>query len=381
MELAAYARYSSDNQKCESVEEQFREIDDWAAKNAHNIIARYSDYALSGKYDYRPEFERMLEESATAQWRGVVVFDLSRFSRAGEEGIVDNLRLTRNHISLFSVTENFTDDFGGKLYKHVKFLVAEDMIDQLRKNVNRGLRDNAIKNKHNGGTPPLGYNVGADGNLVINDREAEAVKIIFEMFADRQPYIAICKALNERGYKTKRNNSAFGKNSIHEILVNKKYIGVYEYGKLKRTKIRDPNKKCTMARNEDYIINPGGCPAIISEELFNKVQTMKQKREIYNPRAKADYILSGKIICGVCGAKYNGSVMGKDRVPYYQCYNKKTSCDNRNISKYRLEEAVTSQVREALFSVQGKELLERYILDYNKAVSKVDKTCIDDYNR
>lgn len=382
MDLAAYARYSSDNQKTESIEEQFREIDEWVARNNHRIVTRYSDYALSGKYDYRPQFQQMLTDSKSKRFSGVVVFDLSRFSRGGEYGIIDALKLQENGVQLFSITETYGNDFGGKLIKHVKFLMAEEMIEKLKTDVARGMKDNALKCKHNGGVPPLGYDVGKDGSLVINEEEAAAVRYIFEMYSRQRPYNEICSELNRRGLKTKRNRRDFGKTSLHEILINKKYIGFYEFGKIKRVKLRNGDNKSQTFECPDHVAIEGGCPAIIGRQLWDRVQEIKEKRKIFDPRAKVEYMLKGKVVCGECGGSYCGTSMSQpEKDYYYVCSNKKTkkNCSNRNIKKTRLEAAVIDYVRDQLFSDTGKRILRQFITEYNKTCEKVDDTVIRRY--
>ncbi|MFT9057687.1 MAG: recombinase family protein [Ethanoligenens sp.] len=68
------------------------------------------------------------------------------------------------------------------------------------------MRETAYDCKHTGGLPPLGYDVTPDKHYVINPIEAEAVKLIFTMYADGQGYSTIISALNQKGYKTKRGS-------------------------------------------------------------------------------------------------------------------------------------------------------------------------------
>lgn len=359
MNLAEYLRYSSDNQRSVSIEEQQREIHEWAKKEGHTIIASYSDSALSGKFDYRPNFEKMLSDAATAPWEGVVVFDLTRFSRAGEYGIVDNLRLSEHGKMLLSVTESFSDDFGGKLVKYIKMLTAEEYIENLRVNVLRGHKQNALNAMHNGGTPPLGYDIDPKTlEMKINEHEAEAVRLIFEMYADNKSYRQICNALNERGFKTKRNSNEFTKNSIYSILSNKKYIGIYEWGK-KKTNIHGRKKQIVYALPEDVIDIIGGCPTIIDKSLFEKVQLMKntKKRTVPNAKAKVDYLLRGKVHCGQCGSAFVGSSTRSHnkKIYVYVCSGKKNghSCSNRNISKDVIETRVVEEIKNQCLSDVG----------------------------
>lgn len=86
---------------------------------------------------------------------------------------------------------------------------------------------------HNGGDAPLGYDVTNDKRYAINKEEAQAVKIIFDMYVNGYSYSNIIDKLNDLGYKTKRGNK-FGKNSLHGILSNEKYTGVYVFNKTQR---------------------------------------------------------------------------------------------------------------------------------------------------
>jgi len=81
----------------------------------------------------------------------------------------------------------------------------------------KGMRETAYQCKHTGGSAPLGYNVAPDKSYVINEVEAESVRIIFDMFTNGEGYNRIITVLNDRGLKIKAGKP-FGKNSLHEIL-------------------------------------------------------------------------------------------------------------------------------------------------------------------
>ena len=106
--------------------------------------------------------------------------------------------------------------------------------------------------------PPLGYNVDKDKNYVLNEQEAPAVRMIFDLYLQDKGYTEIINTLNLHGYKTKRGNS-FRKNSIHDILRNPIYAGYYTY--CKGTK-----KKHRYVKRDDTIVIPDAVPAIISKE-------------------------------------------------------------------------------------------------------------------
>ncbi len=377
MKLYAYARYSSDNQRAESIDEQLREIGDYCDRTNHVIIKQYCDYARSGKYDSRPEYERMLKDCITdSSCDGVIVFDVTRFSRGGEMGIVDSVMLTQHNKVLVSATEQIEGtDFAGKIVKYFKFLMAEEDITKLSNNVKRGKRETALACEWNGGTPPLGYDVVAK-KLVINDLEAEAVRIIFNRVASKITYTKIIEELNSLGYVTKTGNP-FKKTSIFEILNNKKYIGIWEFGKI--TTVKDPiTKTCKTYESapENIITHENACEPIVSRELFDKVQIVRKVRK-QSSRAKVDYRLTGSLVCSVCGSPYVGSSSSSHgkRDYYYICNGRKNgcTCNNRNIKKSVLEDAVINNIIDHVMSGGFYEDLIAIIENYNK---KTDHTSV-----
>ena len=130
--------------------------------------------------------------------------------------------------------------------------------------------ENAYQCKHTGGIPPLGYNVGPDRRYVINEAEAEAVTLIFESFAAGYGYKKICAQLKINGYKSKKGKN-FTPTSLHDILRNEKYTGVYIFNRTV-SKVNGLRNNHASKAEEDIIRIPGGMPAIISKELFSAVR-------------------------------------------------------------------------------------------------------------
>ena len=233
----AYARFSSDNQRAQSIDEQLREIKEYANRKGFHIIKEYCDYAITGSTQDREQYMKLLQDSEKGFLDTALVFDYTRFSRGGEDGIFDMIILKRNKVRLISITEDYGEDtFGTKLIKYVKFLNAEDDLVKLKNNVMRGHKENAVHAKHNGGKAALGYDICPDTmKYIINEHEAKAVRLIFEMKANGSTYAEIASKLNALGYKTKsckpnkenpeqppkKNPSGrFRKNSLIDILQN-----------------------------------------------------------------------------------------------------------------------------------------------------------------
>ncbi|MBQ3562304.1 MAG: recombinase family protein, partial [Clostridia bacterium] len=237
--------------------------------------------------------------------------------------------------------------------------MAEYYSLNLSREVRKGLKENALAGKTTGGRPPLGYDIDPDSKrLVINTFEASAVKLIFKMYLDGCSYGKIISELNTKGYKTKRNEP-FGKNSIHSILKNPKYTGLYTYN-LEAPKYSESGKpiRYAKAENDNLIQIEGAVPAIISKEDFETVQKSmlhkQHKAGCYN--AKIDYLLSGKIFCGECNAPYTGNRRKANSThPEYNSYrcskrNGKNSCSNKEIRKEYIEELVLQQISGIMFS-------------------------------
>lgn len=171
---------------------------------------------------------------------------------------------------------------------------------------------------------PLGYVLGDEQKLVIDPLTAPLVQEIFARYAEGETVRAIVESLNERGLQSKRNKP-FSMGSFNALLRNRKYIGEYQY--------------------QDVVI-PGGVPAIISEELFNRVQARmeKNKRTPASAKAAEEYLLTTKLFCGDCERMMVGE-SGTSRTGathyYYKCGNAKRrkGCKRKAVKKNWIERA------------------------------------------
>lgn len=186
---------------------------------------------------------------------------------------------------------------------------AEKYSRRLSKETIKGLKVNAENMIHNGGIPPYGYMVGPDRMLHIDVAKEPAVKRIFEMYAAGMSYDKIIEWLDNNGYKTVRGDS-FGKTSIKSILENEKYCGNYFWNKRSAKDFRGMRNSHKL--KEDYYHVIGAVPAIVDEELFNKVQDRlrNNKNKIRNHNGKNFYPMNGKVFCGKCGKPLKGKVQG-----------------------------------------------------------------------
>ena len=347
MTAVIYARYSSDSQREASIEGQLRDCKDYAEKNGITVVGTYIDRAYSAKTDDRPDFQRMIKDSAKKIFDVVLVWKLDRFARNRYDAVNYKYQLEKNGVHLVSAMEPISQGPEGIMVESMLIGMAEYYSAELALKVARGERENALQCKYNGGIVPLGFTIGKEDRLYHIDPEtAPIVQEIFTRYANGEPAEKIAASLNERGLRT-RTGKPFVKNSFFQIFRNRRYIGEYRY--------KD-------------IVTPGGIPAIVDEDLFDRVQQRFEQNRIAHGRpAKEDvsYLLTTKLFCGKCGTLMGGesgtSHMGNTYY-YYKCGNAKrhgkAHCDLKAIRKEPLERFVVDTAIKVIFS---DEIIERLI--------------------
>lgn len=365
---ALYARFSSDNQRTESIDAQLRAMHTYCQQHNFTIVETYIDEAKSATSDRRPAFQQMIADSSKKEFDILLVHKLDRFARNRYDSAIYKRELRKNGVSVYSVLENLDNSPESIMLESVLEGMNEYYSQNLSREVMKGLKENALQCKHTGGLPPLGYDVDpTTKQLVINPAEAEAVKLIFSMYAEGFGYSDILLQLSNRGFKTKTGNY-FGKNGLHNILSNEKYSGTYIYNR-SSPKSEDGTRNSHRSKSAEEIISiPGGCPQIIDAQTFRKVQQrMEENRRAGSGgrnNAKTNYLLSGKVYCKDCGRNMQGFTrhyLKKDYTYYtYRCPTPKQRCNNKEINKEYLE----------TYTIQ---LLEKHIFNA-KAAKRITKT-------
>jgi site-specific DNA recombinase len=372
MKAVIYARYSSDNQRDESIDAQVRAIKEYAVINNISIVDIYSDEARSATTDKRPDFLRMMKDSELAQFNLVLVHKLDRFSRNRYDSAFYKNLLKLNGVKVVSVLEPLDDSPESVILESVLEGMSEYYSKNLSREVMKGMRETALKCKHTGGVPPLGYDVNPDKTYSINILESKAVKLIFEMYASGIGYSKIIDELNRLGYQTKRGNS-FGNNSIHDLLKNEKYIGTYIFNRTER-KTNGKRNGHRIKDDSEIIKIPNGMPQIIEKELFEKIK-IKMEENKNGPgrfQTKENYLLSGLIYCGDCGGKMTGKrrYAGRKHNLYltYECSTRKRNktCSMKSINKKYIEDLVIEQLESDIFNPKAMDQLIKKLVAYSK---------------
>ena len=355
MIVALYARYSSDNQREESIVAQFRACREYCKRKGYSIIHEYADEAYSGTNDNRPQFQQMMADAEAGMFEIVVAHKIDRIGRNAYDFYKNTHRLQAAGVKMEFAAQEISDSPEGGMMKAVMVGMSEWYSANLSREVKKGKRENLLAGKAAGGIPLYGYDIGPDKKYVINEAEAVAVRMMFEMYASGQSYQDILRWLDGHGYKTKRGKS-FGKNSLYDLMHNRRYIGWSVGGKHRRT---GKPRNSHAPDDEGVTIVKGVCPVIVSEELFERVQErMEKNRRTSGGRhkAKEPYLLSGYVFCDVCGGAMAGGATTNTkgvRTRYYRCetYMRKgkTVCANRAINADDLERAVLDHLRSVLY--------------------------------
>lgn len=206
--------------------------------------------------------------------------------------------------------------------------MAEYYSAELSQKIKRGISISASKCKYFGESVPLGYKVDEQKNFVVNEEVAPLVKTMFEMLVGGNTYADIIRYLNERGLKTSRGGK-WNKSSFNRIFSNRRYLVKYIY------------------HGEEI---DGGMPRLIDDELFAEAQKVLARYAAAPSRGKAkvEYLLSDKLICGHCVNKMTGiSSTSKNKTThhYYKCAgNNKGICKKRTIHKQFIEDEVIAAI-------------------------------------
>ena len=302
MRAVLYCRYSSDNQTENSIEGQMRDCNTFAERNGMTVLTSYIDRAYSAKTASRPQFQKMIKDSAKGLFDVIIVWKLDRFARNRYDSAHYKSALRKNGVKVVSATEPISEDSTGILLESLLEGYAEFFSAELAEKVKRGMNENALKCKWNGGGIPIGYYIDDDKHYQIDTLNSSFVIEAFQRYSDGSTLTEITEWLNRSGVQSYRKLPV-SIDTVNRMLKNRSYIGEYHY---------------------DTHVIPGGVPAVVPQELFDKVQERlaKNKKAPARHKAEDDYLLTTKLFCGLCGAYLVGeSGHGKSGNVhrYYKC--------------------------------------------------------------
>ena len=315
------------------------------AKERNLNIIDIKEELVSGEHiEHRPRMMELLEEVKNKKYDAVLVMDLDRLGRGNmqDQGLIlDTFKQSKTKIITPRKIYNLDDEFDEE-YSEFEAFMARKELKLLNRRLQRGRIKSLEEGKYISPDAPYGYVFKYDDkgkkNLVINEEQAKAVKLIFDMYLEGNGATKIANKLNSLGYKT-NNNIEFKNKAVRDILSNITYTGYVKWKTVDRK-----NHSRTRPASEQ-IISKGNHKAIIDEFTFKKAQEIRKSKYISPTKKKISNPLAGILICKKCG---HNMIQKISRDKYYlTCRH----CDNRSSYSKSVEKSIV-------------ESLENYLYDY-----------------
>lgn len=393
LRVALYARYSSDQQRATSIEDQFRNCRRRAEAEGWTIVREFSDAAMSGTDASRPQYQAMLTAASHREFDVLLVDDLSRLTRDSVEQERTIRRLEFQGLRLVATSDGYdSQSKARKVHRGVKGLMNEIFLDDLRERVHRGLSGQAHKGYWCGGKaygfrlkPILdssqrdayGQAARIGTRLEIDPEQAKVVREIFQRFAEGASYTVIAADLNARNVpspgstwkRQTRRCRGWMNSAVRVILLNPLYTGRVRWNVSQFVRDPDTGKYKRLRRPEsDWHEFRDESLQIVSDELFEQAQRRTRYRSNPDKRLKCGYkpkyLLSGLLICDRCRSHY---VIADARS--YACSSYINggpgACSNgTRVRRDTLEAAILEPVRRDLLSPERVEAMAREMQRY-----------------
>ena len=374
-----------------SLEAQKERLMKFAEFQEMEVVREYCDAGKSGKsITGRPEFQRMLQD-VSEERDGVafiLVFKLSRFGRNAAD-VLNSLQFIQDYgVNLICVEDGIdSSKDSGKLTITVLSAVAEIERENILVQTMEGRKQKAREGKWNGGQAPFGYDLDSkNSTLVVNEEEAEIVRIIYDKFVHTDMGAdAICNYLNQRGYTKKKVRghelNYFARGLIMKILDNPVYTGKIAYGKNVTEKVKGTRDEYRRVKTDDYLLADGLHEAIVDEETWEAAREKRKRtgvRFVKTHSLEHEHILTGLLRCPLCGGGMSGTVQRRQNKKtgeykdtfYYRCHHRKKVdgkiCDykpmlNQKVFNAEVEEFIRYMVAGDEFRKFVQEKLEEKV--------------------
>jgi DNA invertase Pin-like site-specific DNA recombinase len=381
-----YARYSSENQRDASIEDQVRQCRARIEQEGWQLGEVYSDHAISGATTLRAGYQKMLEDARAGRFDVLVAEALDRLSRDQENIAGLYKRLCFAGVRLVTLSEGEIGELHVGLKGTMNALFLKDLAHKTR----RGLEGRVRQGKSGGGLC-FGYDVvrkvDASGEALrgerrINEGEAAIVRRIFEEFAKGRSPRAIAQSLNKEGIAGS-SGSSWGPSTIYGnwrrgtgLLNNELYIGRLVWNR--QQFIKDPATGRRQARlnpEAKWIVEEVPHLRIVDDHLWelvkerqrnSRVRVMTEDKGIRSERARRpNYLLSGLLKCGICGGGFS-----KISQSHYGCSTarNKGTCDNLiAIRRDKLEATVLAGLRHQLMQ---PELVAAFVAEFHRELNR-----------
>ncbi|MDH1271319.1 recombinase family protein, partial [Rhizobium pusense] len=395
--VALYARYSSDNQREASIEDQLRICREQAKREKWKIVGTYKDAGISGaSMILRPGIQALLQDAQAGQFDIVLAEALDRISRDQADVATFYKHLKFAGVPIVTLSEGEISELHVGLKGTMNALFLKDLAAK----THRGIRGRVEDGKSGGGLC-FGYNVVKQldargdpirGDREINEAEANVVRRIFREFAAGIGPRTIARTLNEEGVpgpagKLWSDTTIRGHVKRGTGLVNNElYIGRLIWNRLRYIKDPSTGKRVSRLNPEsEWIIKDVPELRIVDDELWHSVRVRQgeiaekfanvteavrkhHKKNRLNGTRRPKSLLSGLVFCGCCGGPY--SLRGADR---FACSNhiSKGACSNsRTIPREDLESRVLSGLKDRMMA---PEIVEEAMRAYAEETNRLNR--------
>ena len=395
--VALYARYSSDNQREASIEDQLRICREQAKREKWKIVGTYKDAGISGaSMILRPGIQALLQDAQAGQFDIVLAEALDRISRDQADVATFYKHLKFAGVPIVTLSEGEISELHVGLKGTMNALFLKDLAAK----THRGIRGRVEDGKSGGGLC-FGYNVVKQldargdpirGDREINEAEANVVRRIFREFAAGVGPRTIARTLNEEGVpgpagKLWNDTTIRGHVKRGTGLVNNElYIGRLIWNRLRYIKDPSTGKRVSRLNPEsEWIIKDVPELRIVDDALWQRVRERQgeiaekyanvteavrkhHKKNRLNGTRRPKSLLSGLVFCGCCGGPY--SLRGADR---FACSNhiSKGACSNsRTIPREDLEARVLSGLKDRMMA---PEIVEEAMRAYAEETNRLNR--------
>ncbi len=378
LRVTFYARVSTEkDEQLHSLSAQVRYYTDFIQKCPNwSFVDGYVDEGISGtSVNKRENFLRMIDDARAGHFDFIVTKEISRFSRNTLDSIQYTQELLRSGVGVLFQSDNINTLMqDAELRLTIMSSIAQDEVRKISERVKFGFKRAIEHGVVLGSNRFWGYQK-QDGKLVINEKEAEIVRLIFDLYANQRMGIrTIAKYLTEHEYQNS-NGNAFSFSTIRGILCNPKYKGYY-CGR-KSSKIDYKLKEIKHFSQDEWVMykDEENVPPIVTEELWDKANLLLAKRSAAQSSEDKGsyqnrYPYSGKIICGVHKAPYYRSLYryrsGNKEVWQCQEYNRKgkSGCSSPILYTTELDDILRKTLEE--LSINKTDIVQELIQLYTE---------------
>ncbi len=301
-----YARVSTEEEEqLNAIEKQIEENRDVIRDKGWILVDGYIDKGITGtQAKKRNEYIRMLDDIKKDKFDIIVVKDQSRLQRNTMDWYIFLNEIVQNQKKLYLYLENTFFDPKDKFIFGIKAMMAEEYSRDLSKKGNAAKRRRQEKGKPIITNRTWGFK-NINGEILIDEEEAELVRQIYKLFADGFGGRVVARILRDEGVRN-RNGKTLSENTIREIVKNPLYKGI---AVMNKEHFDFEAKKIIKNPESEWIYREGIVPQIISDELWERANAQISSRKTVNRKHnvginKGNTLLSSKIICGECNSKY-----------------------------------------------------------------------------